>query len=161
MSIVEFIKENPRTLYGIIEYVKDNKKTESSLCFGYGVNPRYAYQEMQFVKIAYQQEDRRQYKQIIVSFEDSDRERLNNENLFFICKKIAAYYSANFQVLAVVHLNKHNIHVHFIINSVDAYTGRKFISSPIDLYTFKKHVNTVLQEYGLSSVRMYAFPETT
>jgi hypothetical protein len=158
MSIVEFVNENPRTLYGIIRYVKNDSKTKPALIIGFGLDPSIAFEEMLFTKIAYHKEAGRQYKQIVVSFAKSDTDKLTDHVLMNISQEIASYYSKKYQILMGVHFNKPNIHMHFIINSVSPYNNKKFASSTVDLYLFKKHVDAILIRYHLSPVCMYRSP---
>ncbi|MDF2571540.1 MAG: hypothetical protein K0R55_3144 [Sporomusa sp.] len=90
MSILKSIDTNQRTLYGMIEYSKDNRKAPKELLYGFGVNPMYAYEEMQLVKQLFNKIGGRQYKQIIFSF-DSDI-KLPNVILKEIGYHIRLYY---------------------------------------------------------------------
>ena len=71
MAVLRYVKESPRTLYGVIRYVSDEKTTIPELIFGIGVNPELAYEEMMLVKRLYAKERQRQYKQMVLSFKSA------------------------------------------------------------------------------------------
>ncbi len=153
MSYFKIVDENPRTLFGIIRYVKDDGKTTLQLMCGFGVDPETAFEEMDFTKRIWNQIDGRQYKQFIFSF-DSDIV-LPTETLMEIGRKIGTYYAAEYQILMVIHFNTANIHIHYILNTVNVFTGKKFSMTRRDMYNYKLYINQILQQYDLPLIELY------
>ena len=119
MSYFKVIHNNPRTLFGVIHYVKDGDKAIPALMHGFGIDPEIAFEEMEVAKILWNQTDGRQYKHFIFSF-DSDVV-LSQNVLMEIGRKIGAYYADDYQILMVMHFNTANIHIHYILNTVNIF----------------------------------------
>ena len=157
MAIIKFIGNNRRTLYGQVEYLKDPKKTSSEYSYGFGVNPDFATEDMRTIKLLYHQEDGRQYKQFILSFDSQEQNELATDKLMEIGVKIGHYYSNTYQILMTAHFDTDNLHLHYLINSVNIHTGQKFTSGRLDLHKFKLYINEILKNYNMH-LRMY-YPE--
>ncbi len=153
MSYFKFIHQNPRTLFGEIRYVKDENKTFPALVYGFGVNPDSAFEEMDTVKKLWNKTDGRQYKQYMFSF---DRNITLPENIIMeIGYKIGVYYANEYQILMGIHLNTKNIHIHYVLNTVNMFTGAKFSITKRDIYNYKLYINEILQSYDLSLIELY------
>lgn len=153
MSYFKFIHENPRTLFGIIHYVNDVKKTNQPLMYGFGVDPEHAFEEMDAVKRIWHQTDGRQYKHYIFSFDNNIE--LPTEILMNIGYEIGAYFANEHQILMVMHSNTNNIHFHYVLNTVNMFTGRKFSITKRDMYNYKLYINQVLARYNLPLLELY------
>lgn len=154
MSILKFIGSNRRTLYGVIRYVK---RDGNALVYGFGVNPDYAVEEMRLVKEVFNQTEGREYKHFIFSFDSNIN--LSNEVIFEIGYRIGLYYAGEYQILMAVHFDTANTHVHYVVNSVNMQTRRKFNQSGEDLANYKVYVNEILKDYNLSPVYIYTGKE--
>ena len=153
MSYFKFIHKNPRTLSGVISYAKNDAKTHPDLMYGFGVDPESAFEEMATVKQIWNQTDRRQYKHFMFSF-DSDI-KLSKNDLMDVGYKIGAYYANEYQILMVMHSNTNNTHIHYILNTVNMFTGKKFSITKRDIYNYKLYINQILQSYDLSPIELY------
>lgn len=153
MSYFKFIHQNPRTLFGVIHYVKNEKKTYPTTMYGFGVDPESAFEEMDTVKKLWHQTGGRQYKHFMFSF-DSDI-KLSQNALMDIGRKIGEYYANEYQILMVMHSNTNNIHIHYILNTVNMFTGKKFSITKRDIYNYKLYINQILQSHNLSLIELY------
>ena len=153
MSFLRIVHGNPRTLFGIIRYVKDTGKTIPLLMDGFNIDPETAFEEMDFTQRIWNKTGGRQYKQFIFSF-DSDVV-LSRNTLMEIGRKIGAYYAVEYQILMVMHFNTANIHIHYILNTVNIFTGKKFSMTKRDMYNYKLYINQILQQYGLPLIALY------
>lgn len=147
MAIVKAIAHNNRSLFDMLYYILDEEKL--IFTYGYGLNPRYAYTEMQFVQEVWHKSNGRQYKQFIVSFSEDESNWLDLSSFCSIGQYIGEYYGRNWQTLIVGHGNTKNRHYHIIVNSVNPISGVKFTSSWSDLYWFKLYVHRIVHEYGV------------
>ncbi len=153
MSYFKFIHQNPRTLFGVIYYVNNEAKTHPDLMYGFGVDPDSAFEEMATVKQLWNQTDGRQYKHFMFSF-DSDI-KLSKNDLMDVGCKIGAYYANDYQILMVMHSNTNNTHIHYILNTVNMFTGKKFSITKRDIYNYKLYINQILKSHNLSLIELY------
>ncbi|WP_094607186.1 hypothetical protein SPSIL_058070 [Sporomusa silvacetica DSM 10669] len=153
MSYFEFVGKNPRTLYGMINYAKNEKKTKPPLMYGFGVHPDSAYEEMSAVKEIWHQTGGRKYRQFFFSFDSNVN--LPDEILMEIGYKIGLYYANDYQILMTMHFNTNNIHIHYVLNTVNIYTGKKFRQIRQDLYNYKLYINQILNSYNLPLIKMH------
>lgn len=163
MSIMKFEDRTPRSIEQMVEYMKDEKKTDdgngskTESVFGIGVNPDAVVEEMQFVQDVYCKEDlAHPYVQVILSFgRDID---LPPSIIREICMEIGQrLLTDERQVYGAIHCQgTMNIHCHYMIN----YVG-------IDgtLYQQKHHVNhykrlanEVLEKHGLNPIKLSRNP---
>lgn len=156
MAIVKTTTKNPKTLHGILEYVADLNKTRPEFISGSGISAKYAYDEMKLVKYVYHKTDRRQYKQFIISFNETESLMLSDQFLQKIAQEIARYFPCGYQTFWTLHFDSKNKHIHFIVNSVNTFTGKKLSFWKQELYDFKLFVDKLIQGYGLSPVKMYS-----
>lgn len=130
-----------------VEYVWDKNKTKESLCHVYGVSKEHVYQDMIFIKQIFRQLDGRQYLHWVLSHDTGVSVDIADVVALEVLKMIGEH----FQVIVGTHTNTLNVHSHFLINSVDYETGKKFSESKQDMLTFRKKVNSILVCYGLKA----------
>lgn len=63
-----------------------------------------------------------------------------------IAERAADYYAEEYQMVAAVHENTENVHIHFAMNTVNYHTGRKYEGRKKDFYGFRSHVEQILCE---------------
>lgn len=158
MSYFKFCNKNPRTLYGIISYVKRENKDDQVLMYGFGVDPETAFEEMEFAKQIWHQTTGRQYKHFIFSF-DSNLP-LSPEQVITIGQQIGLYYAKEYQILMVLHTNKENLHFHYVLNTINIRTGKKFSITKQDVYQYKQYINATLLQYQLNPINLYDTEKT-
>ncbi|WP_371371034.1 relaxase/mobilization nuclease domain-containing protein [Sporomusa aerivorans] len=154
MSYFKVINQNPRTLYGIIHYAKSERKNSLPPCAdGLGVSPETAFEEMDAVKRIHNQTEGRQYKHFMFSFDSGIS--LPHETLLEIGHKIGSYFSGEYQIVSYMHFDKRNTHIHYILNTVNVFTGQKFRITKRDFYNYKLYINEILGNYDLSPLTLY------
>jgi len=153
MSYFKFIHQNPRTLFGVINYVQNEEKTCPSLIYGFGIDPNFAFEEMDTVKKIWSQTDGRQYKHFMFSFDSNTF--LPTKILLDIGCQIGKYYANEYQILMATHFNTGNIHIHYVLNTVNMFTGKKFSMTKRDMYNYKLYINQILQQYNLPLLELY------
>jgi hypothetical protein len=154
MSYLKAINQNPRTLFGIIHYAKDERENSlPPIAAGLGVFPDTAFEEMDAVKQIYNKTGGRQYKHFMFSFDSNVS--LSHEMLMEIGHKIGSYFSREYQVAFYIHFDKNNIHIHYILNTVNMFNGQKFRISKRDFYNYKLYINEILLSYNLSPIDLY------
>ena len=155
MTIFKTIGGNRRSLPGMVHYITDDIKCKGKVfALNASSNPEIAIQEMEAIKNLHDKNEGRLYKQFVFSF-DRDIRHLSEEDIMEISHKICAYYGNDYQIIGAVHFDTCNVHVQFILNTINMRTGRKFSQSQKDLFDYKRYINTIVEEYGLNPVEYY------
>lgn len=84
---------------------------------------------------------------IIVSFDDCMREYITPEIALRIGYDICAACFSGFQVVFGVHDNTEHLHIHFVVNTVSYYTGRKFSRSVNEIWKMEKVMERIVNAY--------------
>ena len=150
MAIVKFIASKCSMSY-IFKYVTDNEKTEDKLISGVNCSSESAFEEFTYVKERFGKTDGRQYYHIIQSFSPDDD--VTPEMAHEIALKFAECF-LGFQILIATHTNKEHIHTHFVMNSVNFETGKKFHQTEKEMKERKRYSNRLCREYGLSETEV-------
>lgn len=153
MSYFKFCNKNPRTLYGIISYVKREKKDDQTLIYGFGIDSETAFEEMDFAKQIWHKTSGRQYKHFIFSFDSNIQ--LSQKQVISIGRQIGLYYAKEYQLLMTLHTNKKNLHFHYVLNTINIFTGKKFSMTKQDVYQYKQYINAILLQYQLNPINLY------
>lgn len=148
MAIIEAIssKANLKT---IINYVTQDKKTNSNLITGKDCLAESCLEEMLYTKNFYKKNSGRQYIHIIQSFDPKDN--LSTEEIHNTGVKLAEKFKT-YQVLVATHIDKEHLHNHLIINSVSFENGYKIQMSKKDLQGLKDYSDKLCLEMGASVI---------
>lgn len=84
----------------------------------------------------------RQVRHFIVSFDPAWQ--VTADMARQIAYEIARFYIGRYQICFGVHLNKENIHIHFVMNCVSYIDGKLYSEAARDLFELKQHVKNVL-----------------
>ncbi len=99
-------------------------------------------------KIDFHKEDGIQYKHLIQSFADYDK--IIPEVAYKIGKDFLRHPMFDgFQMLMAVHRDKEHLHIHYVINSVNSDTGRKWNQTKQDLYRLRDYSDKLCRENNL------------
>lgn len=105
-----------------------------------------------------QQKRKRQFKQFVVSLEaewpeDKVAENILKGKLRLVLRSVEGYF-ANLGYLSkgAVHLNTAHPHLHLLLETCNALTGKQYSQSPSDLAAFKTYVSEQLVDSGLNEV---------
>ncbi len=110
---------------------------------------------MQTVKKMYGKQGGREHIHFCISFKG----KLNADTIFFISEEVSKIFDG-FQVLFAVHTNTKNYHSHFIINTVNFETGKKFSQSKADLRNLKLIIEDIIRRYAFEEIEEdYYLPE--
>ncbi|SHH59899.1 relaxase/mobilization nuclease domain-containing protein [Sporanaerobacter acetigenes] len=138
-----------------IKYITKNSKTNSNLISGVNCRPSSAFDEMMVVKNMYNKTDGRQFIHFVQSFHP--KENITPELAHKIgLELLEDERFKDFQIVVATHIDKEHIHNHFIINTVNIETGRKWQQSNIELEQLKGYSNKLCYEHGLK----YSFVDT-
>lgn len=158
MSILRIIPGEQYTLQGAINYISDEKRHDGKIV-GYGTALAFRFnpaRDMLICKALYGKNGGVEYKQIILSFTEAESEQYPTETFLLAFRDVMEMIVANTgcQVAYAVHTNTDNIHAHYIVNSVQYYTGNKLQLNYQTTRKLKLDINYVLKKYELSPIRL-------
>lgn len=148
MAIIKAISSRA-SIAKAINYIVQREKTDLTLISGKDCISENAIDEMKLVKKLWGKEDGRQYKHYIQSFNPVDN--ISPEKAHEIgVKWMEQERFKGHQALMATHVDKEHIHTHFIVNSVNFETGKKFQESKKDLQGLKDFSNQLSKENNLT-----------
>lgn len=154
MATIEFINRKNKTYQAmnrVINYIMRPDKTRDDLTYAELCKTESAYHDFIQVKQLFEKEAGRQYIHFVQSFspEENITPKIANE----IAKKLITHpIFGGFQIVLATHIDTPHIHTHFIINSVNSDTGRKWQQSSQDLQALKDFSDELCREYGLTVI---------
>ena len=140
-------------LWGLLHYCMQDKKTVYNgrkLVTGVNCVAQSAFNEMVNTKLQYRKPGGRQYYHIMQSFHPD--EPITPETAHEIALRFAEENFPGYEVLVATHVDRHHIHSHFVLNSVNAETGLKFHSDNHEIQRLRDSSDKLCVEYGLSVV---------
>ena len=134
-----------------IEYVLNGDKTQEQVFTAHmNCDPGFEYQQMMDTKRELGKLDGRQCYHIIQSFVPGE---ITPELALQIATEFAEKYLAGYQVVIGTHTDRHHIHSHILLNSVNHETGEKYHCSKNEYYQQIRAVSDRLcREHGLSVI---------
>ena len=162
MSIFKVINradDNVGTLHDRLNYITRASASRAEYMYGNHVSEWQGYYQMMQVKLSYGQEEGKAYYHYMLNPDAPDYEVLNDRKLFDVGVQIddlISNFYGNYQVVMAVHFDT-DPHLHFIANNIDFMTGERLHLSPMRLGELKLAVNGILNEAGLSPVKMYPY----
>lgn len=157
MAIVHFVNyRKEQTNAGmrfVLDYtMQDMKTVTDGKKFVSGINctPASAYTEFRNTKRLYGKEDGRLFYHFVQSF--SIGENITPETAHDIALRFAEETKKfhGFEIVVSTHCDRDHIHSHFVLNSVNAETGKKFHISENEIEMLMKESDRIIKEYGLS-----------
>lgn len=150
MAIIKFLNNNVSLKRSLI-YITKKEKTDDKLVDGIECVLENAYEEMMATKKQFNKKDKGRDKiHFVQSF--SPKDNITFEQAHEIGLKLAEFYKG-YQMVVATHIDREHIHTHFVLNTVNFETGKKFHQSKYDLANFKKLSNKLCKEYGLSTIK--------
>ena len=137
----------------MLHYCMQDKKTMYNgrkLVTGVNCVAQSAFNEMVNTKLQYRKPGGRQYYHIMQSFHPD--EPITPETAHEIALRFAEENFSGYEVLVATHVDRHHVHSHFVVNSVNAETGLKFHSDNHEIQRLRDSSDRLCVEYGLSVV---------
>ena len=161
MAIVHFVNyKKPQTSSGmgyVLQYTMQDEKTVADDGNKYvtGVNctPQSAYTEFNNTKRLYNKTDNRLFYHFVQSF--SVDENISPQTAHEIAVRFAEETEkfSGFEIVVSTHCDRDHIHSHFVMNSVNAESGRKFHISESEVEMLMQKSDALCLEYGLSVLK--------
>ncbi len=154
MAVIEFINRSNKTFKGLrqaIKYILQQQKTRPDLIGAIDCSPEHADKEMIAVKKEFNKWDGKQFFHFVQAFHP--HENVTPETVHEMAEKLLKHEKfKGFQVLFSTHVDADHLHTHFIINSVNAETGKKWHTTKEDMQNLKDFSDELCREYGLSTI---------
>lgn len=160
MAIIHFINR-PKSqtsdgLFFVLRYTMQDKKTvtEDGVKYVSGVNctPQSAYTEFNNTKKLFGKTEGRQYYHFVQSF--SVDENISPETAHEIALRFAQETEKfkGFEIVVSTHCDRDHIHSHFVMNSVNSETGKRFHITEREIEMLMRVSDNICREYGLSVI---------
>lgn len=154
MATIEFINRKNQTknaMSRVLKYIIRSDKTTEHLIHSIFCDKDTAYEDFIQVKQLFEKENGRLYIHFIQSF--SPDEDITPEIANEIAQRLLSHPIFNgFQIVMATHTDTPHLHTHFVINTVNVETGRKWHVSSQDLQSLKDYSDELCREYGLSVI---------
>lgn len=157
MAIVHFVNyRKAQTNAGmkfVLNYTMQDKKTVSDdkkFVSGINCTPASAYTEFRNTKKLYGKEDGRLFYHFVQSFPVG--EKITPETAHEIALRFASESEKlkGYEIVVSTHCDRDHIHSHFVMNSVNAETGKKFHINENEIELLMKESDRIIREYGFS-----------
>lgn len=149
MAIIKVVSSKA-SITNAIDYVTKKEKTNDKLVSGYNLNAKYAKEQMAITKKLWDKTGGRTYKHFVQSYHKDEKIDLEKAHELAYQFVERAELFKDFEVLIATHNDKEHIHTHFIVNSVNAITGKKIQMKKTDIYILRNLSNEICLENGLS-----------
>lgn len=157
MAIVKMIN-SPRShtitgLHGTLSYCCREAKTNHEgqrLITGVNCVPQFALQEFMNTKRLHKQTDGRMFYHMVQSFPKD--ENITPETAHEIALKLAETIPG-FEIVVATHCDADHVHSHFVINSVNYETGKKYHSDQQSIHALWDASDKLCLQYGLSVIK--------
>lgn len=144
------------SLKRLINYITRDDKTHPWLIQSQNCNssPDICFKEMVLCKRMYDKAQEDGKNRMCIHFSQNfPGQEVTPEVALEIAGKLAQHkYFDGFQMIYAVHTDTQNIHTHFVVNSVNLETGKKWQLSPKQLQELKDYSDDLIQSYNLSVV---------
>lgn len=151
VAIIEFINGKNNSLSAlkrVLTYITNPAKTADHLKDGHNCNIQKALNDFSIIKNVFHQTEGRQYVHFVQSFAPFDK--VTPELVKKIADELVQHPSFNgYQVAYAVHTDKDHLHTHFVINTVNIETGKKWRQSKEELQAFKDYSDEICNKHGL------------
>ena len=157
MAIVKIIN-SPRShtitgLHGTLSYCCREAKTNHEgkrLITGVNCVPQFALQEFMNTKRLHKQTNGRMFYHMVQSFPKD--ENITPETAHEIALKLAETIPG-FEIVVATHCDADHVHSHFVINSVNFETGKKYHSDQQSIHALWDASDKLCLQYGLSVIK--------
>ena len=158
MAIIHFVNrprsQNKAGMLFVLRYCMLDKKTTDTdgrkYVTGINCTPQSAYAEFLSTKRLHKNDDGRQYYHFVQSFpigEDITPSLAHEIALRFATE---AEMFKGYEITVSTHCDRQHVHTHFVMNSVNMDSGKKFHINTNDITNLMKFSDSIISEYGLS-----------
>ncbi len=156
--VVNYAKNPEKTLFSdlkqVLMYAENTEKTideneKTMYVTGVNCNSNTAYEEMNFVQKKFDKCTGNIAYHAYQSFKTGE---VSPEIAHKIGVELAKEMWSEYQVIVATHFNTGTYHNHFVVNSVNMFTGKKFNCNKGAYYHFRELSDNLCREYGLTVI---------
>ena len=156
--VVNYAKNPEKTIFSdlkqVLKYAENDEKTidkNEKIMYVTGVNckAKTAYEEMMSVQNRFDKTTGNIAYHAYQSFKTGE---VSPELAHKIGVELAEKMWSEHQVVVATHFNTGTYHNHFVINSVNMFTGKKFNCNKGSYYHFRELSDELCREYGLTVI---------
>lgn len=161
MAIVHFVNykkpQTSDTMAFVLRYTMQDEKTVADdgnkYVTGINCTPQSAYTEFNNTKRLYGKTDKRLFYHFVQSF--SVDENISSQTAHEIAVRFAEETEkfSGFEIVVSTHCDRDHIHSHFVMNSVNAESGKKFHITESEVELLMQKSDALCFEYGLSILK--------
>lgn len=145
MAVIKIV-QNPidtyEALYNVCNYITRPDKTENGRYVGArGMDTNKAYEEIVEMQAIFNKTDGRKGYHMIVSF--SEGSPLSADDIFQIANEISYIFFPTYQVVFGLNMVEGHPHIHFFINIVSLYDGKKLHIGFSELKLLRSLINQI------------------
>lgn len=129
----------------VTKYVISGSKTGGCIG-GQGVFLNDPAGYMWTVKDYYLQDSGKMVEHFILSFDIN--EEIDTEDAYWLGYSICGLYPDH-QLVFGVHMNTDNLHIHWVMNTVNLRTGKKFNFTYVETFRLRKEIAKILEPYNI------------
>lgn len=154
-AVLKFINgsnDTPDSLKTICDYTAAKAKTnDGKLVATYGCSPEHPVEDMLANKRLHNKTHGKQYEHFVLAPCPNGSDK-SPEDILRVTKEIVTTVFPENMAVITVHTDTKVVHVHVVLDSVNAVTGRKFSQGPSDLNRVKQKVNDILKCHGFEII---------
>lgn len=143
--------QDDNAIHDVLAYIFNPAKTPSHYIGGIAVDPRNAEYEMTTLSALWGQAKGIRLRHMILAFDRTELGRSRKTALYYanaLAFQVAQFYGSSYQIVYAVHEDTPKPHIHFVMNTTNYRTGRKYPGTHADLYQFIAHINTLLEPFA-------------
>lgn len=155
-KVVNYTHDGPAHLQDRLTYIRRVEATRSSYIYAVNVSRVVPFEQMMYVKEAYNQNKGKTHYHYVLSPEADDFDYVPLDKFYEVSQRIARFiagFYGQFQVVSAVHLDGEYPHLHIIANNIDFETGERFDLSKGRLHELKEIISDMLTRVGMSEIR--------
>lgn len=135
----------------LVNYITQPIKTPNQLYVARGVSSIYnAPDEMRQVAKLYGECDGTKLRHMILSFDP--KENIDTHSAHQIAWLMTDFYADEYQIVAAVHEEHHNVHIHVLMNTINYRTWHKYQGERDDYHRFKNYLKEKLADWGIKAL---------
>ena len=162
MAVIKIVNDtyrNDDAIPNLIAYVLNENKMPHRCFGGVGIDFRNPAASMMTIKNVFEKEYGKQAEHVILAFDKMESRFLVIPFIEQIAQDVCMFF-CGLQVMYAVHevkntylsddYNDGSVHIHFIINTVNVQSGRKFCIDNNMAFKLQSYIKTVMKKNGLS-----------
>lgn len=139
--------KDENTYKDVVTYITQDDKCRSGYIITRNVNRGTIAEDMaEYDRKFHKREGCTKIRHTVISFEDSDN--VTPELAAVIAGKACDHYS-EYPVVAAVHEDTDNTHIHMVMGTTNIHTGKKYTGRKKDYYDFQKELKKVARKYDM------------